>query len=185
MPASATLPSTTFSARAGCAGAGEGGRASRDGDTLSWYRLGVKRLQPRLRVDSVLIFFAFGCGMPALCGSHNMPISLVSPQAVPPTNSYFRFIRFAGLFHGRILSFWRRPTTMPAEIPSRFTKPWISATRRPLSSRSYCCGINLGEYRLIDAFHNRIVAGEKFDWSLDDVEGYLAEADQQLLAERS
>ena len=33
-----------------------------------------------------------------------------------------------------------------------------------------------GEYRLVDANLNAIVAGEKFDMTLDDVENWLGEA---------
>jgi len=43
---------------------------------------------------------------------------------------------------------------------------------------------NLGDYMLVDPYLNAIVWGEKYDLSLDDVEGYLDEAEQRLTSER-
>jgi hypothetical protein len=50
------------------------------------------------------------------------------------------------------------------------------ARRQGLVLRKSRAGIgldNFGKYRIVDFYRNWLVAGEKFDLSLDDVEAYL------------
>jgi hypothetical protein len=42
---------------------------------------------------------------------------------------------------------------------------------------------NLGGYRIIDPYHNFIVAGERFDLSLEEVEAFLDDYEQELYKE--
>lgn len=35
---------------------------------------------------------------------------------------------------------------------------------------------HFGEYMLVDADRNAIVGGQRFDWTLDDIEDYLSRA---------
>lgn len=37
-----------------------------------------------------------------------------------------------------------------------------------------------GEYRIVDPYKNRIVAGERFDMGLDEVESFLREYEERL-----
>ncbi len=63
----------------------------------------------------------------------------------------------------------------------RWAKPLGMALRKSRVRRPHLN--DQGGYMIVDPYRNVVIAGERFDWGLDDVESYLGERQRELEAE--